>query len=152
MNQTSCRDPHCCDFLDLFFLNHTLWKSKGVKIHDKYGVTYVRDIRVIDLFCTHSLSRQCVPLLQLAQSQEAAQELCVEAGQRIWWILLHPAGHNIIKMSGSTEIFQNRSDRPMPKLGQFLFCQIFIMFIQSVWIFCSTPIWKFSLRNWQRWW
>lgn len=54
-----------------------------MKIHDKYGVTYVRDIRVIDLFGTHSLSRQCVPLLQLGQSQEAAQELCVEAGQRI---------------------------------------------------------------------
>lgn len=49
----------------------------------KTGQHYVRDIRVIDLFCTHSLPRQCVPLLQLAQSQEAVQELCVEAGQRM---------------------------------------------------------------------
>lgn len=148
MNQTSCTDPHCCDFLDVF-LNHTLWKSKGAKIHDKYRVTYVRDIRVIHLFCTHSLSRQCVPLLQLAQSQEAVQELCVEAGQRMWWILLHPAGH-IIKMSGSTEIFQKPRERASPKLGQLLFRQIFIMFILSVWTFCSTPIWGFSFRNWQR--
>lgn len=109
----------------LLFLNHTLWRSKGVKIHDKYRVTYVRDIRVIDLFCSHSLSSQCVPLLQLGQSQEATQGLCVEAGQSMWWILLHPAGHNIIKMSGSTEIFQNRRDRLMPKLGQLLFSQIF---------------------------
>lgn len=42
-----------------------------------------RNIRVIDLFCTHSLPRQRVPLLQLAQSEKASKELCVEAGQRV---------------------------------------------------------------------
>lgn len=43
----------------------------------------VCNIRVIDLFCTHGRPRQCVPLLQMAQSEKASQELCAEAGQRV---------------------------------------------------------------------
>lgn len=53
------------------------------------------DVRVIDVFSAHGLEGQRVPQLQVAQRQEASQELSAEAGQQLRRILLHPAGKKI---------------------------------------------------------
>lgn len=41
------------------------------------------DIRVIDVFRAHGLVGERVPQLQVAQRQEAPQELSAEAGQQV---------------------------------------------------------------------
>lgn len=67
------------------------------------------DIRVIDLFCTHGLHGQCFLLLQLTQSEKASQELCAEAGQRVCWILPHPAGEKVMERNGSRRSHSHNS-------------------------------------------